>query len=381
MSEKEGEKKIIKKSNTNNNLVKKISITLLITLIIISIINVMQVTSFSTSFNNLIDRSIEEQKPAQISLTIINPNCSDCFNVNEFVDKISSSRKTNITSTTKLSLENSQAQKLIQEYNIEKFPAVIVKGNVNKSSSLLNTLSSIGANKVNSTTFYAQAQKPLYTNKNGEIIGWVSIIALDNKECIVCDKSDSYISQLENIRVKISDIKSYDINSQQGEEIIKKYNINKVPNIIFSKELGLYPQFSVGWSQAGTIEEDGSYVLRNIRYPYYSLDENKLIGSLNFTYIYDSNCRDCFNATKVYDAIFSQFGVMATYKDYNDIAKDKSLIEKYNIDKVPALIIRGDTEKYEIFRNWYQLGTIEENNSTYVFRNVDLLQLKFENLN
>lgn len=45
----------------------------------------------------------------------------------------------------------------------------------------------------------------------------------------------------------------------------------------------------------------------------------------------------------------------------------KELIEKYNIKAVPTIIIRGDFDKIDIFKNWQNFGTIEQD--ALVFRN------------
>ncbi len=373
------EKKKVNKKNLNENLMKKISLTLLITLLLISAINILQVSLLKSDFNALLEKSIEEQKPAQVSLTIIDPQCAQCFDINDYVEKVSNSKKTNITSTITLDLNSNQAKELIEMYGIDKFPALIVQGNIEKSSTLLNTLNSIGE-KFDDTTYYLTPVNPLYVNQKGDIVGKVEAFALDKFDCEDCEKSQTYIDEIKRVGVEFSSIKTYDVDSAQGQELIKKYNLDKVPNIVFSSELGMYPQFENGWEQAGSIEEDGSYVLRNLRLPYYSISDDRMVGALDFTYVYDSSCKNCFDVQKTFDAVFAQFGISASKKNIVDISKNTSLVEKYNLNKVPALIINGDTNYYPIFDNWEEVGTLESD-SSYIFRNVDLLDLEYKNLN
>ncbi len=46
--------------------------------------------------------------------------------------------------------------------------------------------------------------------------------------------------------------------------MIAKYSVEKVPTVILGGDLEIYEGFDAVWEQVGTIEEDGSYVFREL---------------------------------------------------------------------------------------------------------------------
>ena len=54
-----------------------------------------------------------------------------------------------------------------------------------------------------------------------------------------------------------------DLSSDKGKELVQKYSIEKVPTVILSDEVRVYPS-STGLGQFFSLEKDGSYVFRQL---------------------------------------------------------------------------------------------------------------------
>ncbi len=81
-------------------------------------------------------------------------------------------------------------------------------------------------------------------------------------------------------------------------------------------------------------------------------------ANLQITKILAQSCADCFDAAQIENAI-RQLNVKTSEKslDYTS-AEAKQLISKYNIRKIPTMLITGEIEKAAI-SFWSQIGTTE----------------------
>jgi hypothetical protein len=71
-----------------------------------------------------------------------------------------------------------------------------------------------------------------------------------------------------------------DADSPQGAALVAQYNITALPTILLDDEAGAYPNLELGWSIMGTVEEDGTYVLRELErmgVVYYDVARKKLM--------------------------------------------------------------------------------------------------------
>ena len=69
---------------------------------------------------------------------------------------------------------------------------------------------------------------------------------------------------LTNYGVYTAEETTVDISSEQGQALREKYNITKVPTMIASEELQYYKTINEIWEKVGTIEDDGTYVFRDL---------------------------------------------------------------------------------------------------------------------
>ena len=162
------------------------------------------------------------------------------------------------------------------------------------------------------------------------------------------------------------------LTTNQASDLIQKYSLTRIPTIILSKDASVYPSMAKDWIQIGTVESDGMFIARDINPPYLDLTTNEIKGIVDVIYITDKSCSECYNAT-VHKQILDNFGVYIDKEETKDIADSTSLISKYDIDKVPTIILSKEASAYpRLTAVWKDIGTVEED-GTYVFRKTELM--------
>ena len=329
----------------------------------------------ASGLNGLIGEKVallkESVKPAKLQLTIIeDKTCKDCFDITATVDSI---KRTNVEITKEEKLDFSSAKGLIKKYGIEKIPTIIVAGEINKTK--------FGDFEEKDGVLLFIKQTPLYTDAiSGKVEGRVSLIHLKDGSCDKCTELSQIIDGLKK-NVKIIDEKEVDINSSEGRSLISKYSIKQAPALILSKELSVY-SVSEGWSNVGSIEEDGSYVMRGISPPYTNTSTNKVVGLVGLTMLTDKSCTECYDVT-IHKQIIPQFGVASLGAEKTVDVSDgegKALIKRYDIKLVPTIILSKDAEVYPALKQiWQKVGSVEDD-GTYIFRKLSDLGVPYKDL-
>ena len=332
----------------------------IILLIAILIINSIMIVFLNTTFSTRINEIKELNKPANLKIiSIVNSNCEDCFSTSEALTEIKS-QNANITEEKTIEFNSEEARALMNKYNINKIPTIIVTGEINKIS--------VSLEKTDDALVLTQIDPP-YTTVNGDIKGLVSAVILKDSNCKEC--SDTSLESIEKI-IKVINKTTIEISSAEGQEYKTKYNITKLPTMIFSKELWDYDyayDINQNWVKIGTIEKDGSYVARIVSPPYKDLEENKIVGLTDIILLSDKTCATCYNVSINLD-ILEKYGLVFGSEKTIDVSSNegKDLIAKYNINLVPAFILSKDASVYTaLMQIWAQIGTTETDES-YVFR-------------
>jgi len=223
---------------------------------------------------------------------------------------------------------------------------------------------------------------PPYQTIDGTIRGDVraTIILADN--CDICTDPEYLLDQLTQLGILINVTKTLDAKSNDAKKLIKQYNISRLPAIIFTPDLLEYDLVKQVWSQVGTIEQDGMLALRLVVPPYTELPGKKIRGIVDLTMLTDKSCTECFNISAYQQVLAEKFKIyFATIKTY-DISSEqgKKLVQKYNIAKVPTLILQGDVGAYETIKPfWEQIGSIESD-GTVIFRKLELFKATHKDL-
>lgn len=332
--------------------------------------------------NGRLDELKELAIPAKITIvSIVDPLCSDCSNISSFIDSVKKGH-VNVTSEKTLEFSSSEAYSLIREYKIDLIPTVIIFSNEFDKTSLLKQWEKLGTVEDDGSLVLRTINPPYRSMSQGRILGLVTITLLKDPSCTNCVDMAPVITKIKASGVVIVNETEIESTSEEGKSLIAKYNITKVPSIIHSSDLGEYSNVKASWGSLGSVEADGSYVLRAIDHPYMDLVENKIVGLVSMVNIVDSSCTECYNVS-VHQGIMSSFGLRLTGVITYDVAtsEGKALVEKYNISLVPTIILIGEPGVYLNLKSaWPQVGSVESDGA-YVFRKLNVLRAaKYRNL-
>jgi len=335
----------------------------LVAIILLSLLNLFFVYTLTSSLE---PKQADVPKPAELKMVKISSSaCDGCFDIELVVSAIN---KSGISFASEKSLDSSssEAKALISKYSISKLPAIVITGDVGKAD-----LSQF-ARKVDDAYVFSDAPMPYVNASTGEVVGKVSLFIVKDSSCSDCFDISSLPAQLEQAGVKVSETKVLELNSTEGRGLVSRYAIKRVPVAVLSKGLSAYPDIVGGWSRLGTIESDGSYVLREAIPPYVSVDTGEVVGRVSLTIINASSCSGCFSPTGLPASVFLQGGVKISNVKTLDAnsSEAKALISKYNLTRLPGIVVSKDLSAYQILlKDWDIFGS-EEPDGSFVWRNV-----------
>ncbi|MBI4453670.1 hypothetical protein HY636_03425 [Candidatus Woesearchaeota archaeon] len=362
---------------------------IIIIIVIIALTNVFQLASLGGLFEQKLAEAKEAAKPIPLQLTTISTSaCEDCYDITPFVDTIKS-YNVNITSEKKLDFYSEdektkeEVKQLIEKYNIEKLPAAIITADFTNPNlnALISKIKEMGELKEDGFLF-TKITPPFVDAKTSAVRGKVSLTLIKDSSCKECVDLSPLKLQLTELGLKIKNDDELDISSTKAQNLIKKYDIEKIPTIILDKEAEVYQDFTQLWAIVGTVAKDGSYIMKTINPPYFSIKEGKVKGFVSLIALTDSACTECYDAALFHKPILESVGVVFSEEKDVDIssAEGKELVKKYSIKKVPTIILKGDIDEYKaLAKAWLTVGTVESDGA-YIFRKVEVAQKTYQNL-
>ncbi len=293
-------------------------------------------------------------------------NCTGCTSLSPILTAVNAS--SNLT-VTQLAYGSTDAQALMGTYSITRLPAIVFTGEVNKSQTVVGVLSA--ARKSGSAYVLESETPPYYLANESRLAGLVNVTVINISDCRECLPAQLIISQLRGMNVTMRDV-TWDSNTTEGQALISRYNITKLPAMIFSKDLLLYKALP-DLSQVMSAESDGNLVWRYYNIPYREVN-GTLRGSVNMIMLNDSTCGPCYNVSVNVDGL-TRMGIFianATTYDINS-TEGRALLQRYNITKVPTFLLSPDASIYPaLMQVWPSAGTVEPD-GWFVFRNLDAM--------
>ncbi len=348
------------------------SIVILVVLLIA--LNFFTISSINSLVLNKVADAKESLRPARIELlTITDNNCKFCFNISNYLDAVRQGHF-NLTEDIALDVSSQQAKDLIEKYKIDKVPTIIIRGELNKTNIPQLELK-------DDALILTNILAPYTSTKDKKIKGATTLTVLEDSSCQYCTKLDSLGALFKQNGVYLSSEKKLDISSSEAKQLIKDYNIKKIPTAIVSKGIEEYPALLQNLAQLSAKQSDGSYVLTQINLPYLDLNTNKVKGLVSMTYILDESCKECFDS-KIFKLVMSNVGITPVKEESIDISADKgkALLDKYKITKIPAMFLSKEAQDYEaLTKAWAQAGEISSD-GVLVFKNIELLGMPYKDL-
>tara|TARA_Y100000034_G_scaffold46233_1_gene56871 strand:- start:20100 stop:21212 length:1113 start_codon:yes stop_codon:yes gene_type:complete len=259
-------------SNQAQELIKKYSIDKLPSIIISGEIN-----SEKVEFNNFellndalvlnkinppyLDLHVNKIKGKIEIIELIDSTCDQCISLSSiplsFVEY-----GVAIADWKKVEYNSKEGNEYINKFEIKHSPALIISNDIDYYETIKQSLDQLDLKEKQG--FYAlHSTIPPYRNlSDNKIVGLSHLIMLVDESCNNCYDVTLNKAILQNLGVVINNEDTYDITSVKGKELISKYEIKKVPIIILSKDASVYDLFVNAWTQVGTIEDDGWFVMR-----------------------------------------------------------------------------------------------------------------------
>jgi thiol-disulfide isomerase/thioredoxin len=231
--------------------------------------------------SSLADKKIAEaaetKRPANLELVTITDNsCTDCFDLKTVFDYIKK-QNANITSEKKVDKTSAEAKQLIEQFAIKKLPTFILKGELNKISTLSDFFSKTGDTD-NDTFVFRQVGAPYVAADTGVVKGRVTFTLITDPTCTDCYDASQHQLILQSYGINaVPNV--VDAKSSIGKSLIKKYKINAVPTFVLSGDVAQYPGLGSIWDKVGIVASDGTYVFTNMSVMgrYRNLSTNQVI--------------------------------------------------------------------------------------------------------
>ena len=349
-----------------------------ITLILIALIGAYFIMNSGGSASSGSGASPSPVAPLALSVTRIRaPDCSDCFDVDQVLQELSS--KGVVLNLRVLDYSSAEAKALVSKYNVQKLPTLLFSGDEKRRSETTSLLSSFASMAPDGTFVLSSQNPPFFDVAKGRVVGRVDFISLVSVNCTQCFNISLLVAQLGaepplGLGVKVASERIVDFESVEGRKLVEAYNISTVPSLVASSELGEYAQVVALWPRVGSVEADGSFVFRAPTPPFVNLSNNAVEGLVKIIYLTDSSCVACYDA-RLHKQVLERMGVFVENESEVDVNSTlgRRLVEAYNVTLVPTVIFSPDARVYGgLLQVWSQVGSVE-GDGWFVFRNMTVL--------
>ncbi len=334
----------------------------------LSILNVFLIQGRAAEINKASEAANELLKPAKLEVTkILLSGCKDCFDIGAAFESIKK-QNVNITREKTLFSDESEAKKIIRNLNIQKIPALVISGEVNRTQQLKSFFDGVGEFSGQDNVVYTSISPPYYNVSSSKVVGRVSIVNVVDSSCKECVPLSQFTAALKQAGVAIAEESTYEYTSKEGMELIGKFNISRVPAMAVSNEINYYDNVKKQLQQLAE-EKQQFYALQAVSPPYRDLGQKKVVGLAKLISLTDSSCAGCYDV-KINEQILARLGIFVKEIISYDIAsKDgEDLISKYKIEKAPVILLSPEASAYPVFvQAWQSVGSTEED-GWYVMR-------------
>jgi hypothetical protein len=191
----------------------------------------------------------------------------------------------------------------------------------------------------------------------------LSVTRIIYSNCTDCYDIGIILNALRQAGATIVKDESVDFYSAQGQELVKKYGLQKVPAFIANASIANNSAVEEFLGQISVNASDGTKVLTLVPPPYFDVRIKKIWGRVSLNIIEDPSCKECYNYSN-FVATMKQLGVRIAeekHTNYNS-TEGRGFVAEYNISRIPALLLSPDANAYPaIMDAWENLGTIESN--------------------
>ncbi|HLD28453.1 MAG TPA: hypothetical protein VJB67_02475 [Patescibacteria group bacterium] len=223
------------------------------------------------------DNTNSDTSVTKLRVTVITQeDCSNCWDVNLLFDAM---KQTNIDLDIEtLYTKDSKTQTLIDKYSIDLIPTVLISGDLASDPTLSQFLAATGE-IIDGVFVFREVIPPYIEVETGQLRGGFSVIYLTDDSCDECYNVSAHDVALDGLGITPSDGRTVEASSDEGKQLIEKYDIKALPTILMTGDLEVYQGLAQVWPTVGDTAEDGTYIFRDLSVmgTYYDLENNKVV--------------------------------------------------------------------------------------------------------
>jgi len=178
--------------------------------------------------------------------------------------------------------------------------------------------------------------------------------------CKDCFDVSSIIENLKNDNVNVTGEQVINSSSQEAQELILKYNIDRLPSLLIFGETDR--------ANLNNFElENDALVFSGVTAPFVDSGTNEVKGLVSITNLFDPLC----NACPDYSLLSSNFEKLgATISEFKNVeynsAEGRELVKKFGIDKIPAILISTEIDYYDEIKKSLSQSQLRKQDGFYV---------------
>jgi thioredoxin-related protein len=249
-----------------NRAVLGFSNALVFILIVVLAVNVVTMGLFTFIVDDKLDEALDLARPQEGTLTLISPvDCDKCKAL-DVVKSNFASKNVEISEDVQISYAEEGAKELIEKYSIKKLPVLIFKSDEKIKTVFAESVKKLGGVVVNEDAVVIEQPAPPYFDLgSAKMLGEVTVTFIADDSCKGCyDVLSVQKPILSKFGIYIAKESLVDVSDNMGSGLVEKYNVTSVPTMILSADAKYYEQFVSAWGSVGSIESDGSFVLRKL---------------------------------------------------------------------------------------------------------------------
>ena len=125
----------------------------------------------------------------------------------------------------------------------------------------------------------------------------IKILLIKKTDCENCISLDFLVQTIKTeFDLNILEVKEVDADLEEGKNLIAMHEITKLPSLIITGEFQ-GTELQELWPNIGE-EKNGVLVLRQLEPPFYSIEEDRFVGAVNYILIKKSDCLECEDLTQ-----------------------------------------------------------------------------------
>jgi hypothetical protein len=225
------------------------------------------------------------QEVGLVSVTyLVDSSCTVCVNLTGVVNTLEQGGMA-VSKITTIEYTSPQGQQEILNHDIKHIPALVFSNDIAAYPQIVQLFAQINATERNGSYALHATDPPYLDLTQNKVVGLVNVILLNDSSCKTCYDLNLHLQILARFNVQISNTQNIDISSTDGQNLLSKYNITKVPTLLVSPDAVLYQNLNAVWPQVGTVASDGWFVFRSAEVMgiYHELSTGKIINPQNST--------------------------------------------------------------------------------------------------